>query len=141
MCIGRLVGCIMLVLTFVSDNSEKPAVARMPPLLISICFMMATDFWHSNEAPVVSWVLSYTAGWACGMIAILVIFVIFFHIPGHASYLLSVCAPDRVAEFECGGGKQTHAVSNHFCLQVGVQCFPCFVCVGQVHVAVFRKCC
>ncbi len=33
---------MMLALSFVSNHSEKPLLARMPPLVMLICVMMAS---------------------------------------------------------------------------------------------------
>ena len=48
-CMGELSSWMMLALRFVSNHREKPVVARMPPLVMLICVMMASVFGHSNR--------------------------------------------------------------------------------------------
>jgi hypothetical protein len=48
-CMGELSKWMMLDLRFVSNHREKQLVARMPPLVMLICVMMASVLGHSNR--------------------------------------------------------------------------------------------
>ena len=48
-CMGVLFRWMMLALRFVSNHREKPVAARMPPLVMLICAMMASVLGHSKR--------------------------------------------------------------------------------------------
>ena len=89
------------------------------------------------ETPVMTGVLSVITKRASRVVVMLVVFISFFHISGHASYLFSVGTANSVAKFECGGGDAAHAVSNHFSLQIGVEGLPCFAGEGYIYFSCF----
>ena len=51
----RLFLWMMLALKFVSNHREKPAAARMPPLVILICAMMSSVLGHSGSFQLADW--------------------------------------------------------------------------------------
>jgi len=91
------------------------------------------------ETPMMSGVLSVITKRACRVVVMLVSFISFFHIYGHASYLFSLGTSNSVAKFECGGGDAANAVSNHFSLRVGVEGLPRFAGEGYVYVSCSRQ--